>query len=83
MNKELYNTIIAHREKFSRLGGVDYAKHAPEYIQIVPPDNSLSLWEEDYERMKNSMIYGEKMSFNELIMRIDKVQKTINQGVVE
>jgi len=60
MNKELYNTIIAHREKFSRLGGVDYTKHAPEYIRIVPPDNLLSLWEKDYESMANSMVYGEK-----------------------
>ncbi|MCL2042313.1 MAG: nucleotidyl transferase AbiEii/AbiGii toxin family protein [Bacteroidales bacterium] len=77
-DKELYNTIIAHRERFSRLGGVDYTKHAPEYIQIVPPKKWLLLWEDDYERMKNSMIYGEKISFNELITRIDKVQNAIN-----
>jgi len=77
-DKDLYNTIIAHRERFSRLGGVDYTKHAPEHIRIVPPKNLLLLWEDDYERMKNSMIYGEKISFNELIIRIEKVQKTIN-----
>ena len=77
-NKELYNTIIAHREKFSRLGGVDYTKHAPEHIRIVPLENVLSLWEDDYERMKNSMIYGEKISFNELILRIGDIQKIIN-----
>ena len=81
-DKELYKTIVAHREKFSRLGGVDYTKHAPEHIRIVPPENMLSLWENDYERMKNSMIYGEKMSFNELILRIENVQKVINQSVV-
>ncbi|MCL2328540.1 MAG: nucleotidyl transferase AbiEii/AbiGii toxin family protein [Bacteroidetes bacterium] len=77
-DKELYNTIVAHREKFSRLGGVDYTKHAPEHIRIVPPENLLSLWEDDYERMKNSMIYGEKISFKELIMRIGNVQEIIN-----
>jgi len=32
--------------------------------------------------MKNSMIYGEKKSFNELILRVNDVQKTINQNVV-
>lgn len=82
-DKELYHTIIAHREKFSRLGGVDYTKHLPEYIRIIPPENLLPLWEDDYERMKNSMIYGEKISFSELIMRIDKVQKTINKSVTD
>jgi len=82
-DRELYNTIIAHREKFSRMGGVDYTKHASKYIRIVPPENLLPLWEYDYERMKNSMIYGEKISFNELIIRIDKVQKIINQSIAD
>ena len=81
-DKNLFNTIVAHREKFSRLGGVDYTKHVQEHIRIVPPENVLSLWEDDYERMKNSMIYGEIISFNELIMRVAYVQKTINQSVV-
>ena len=78
-NRELYKTIVAHREKFSRLGGVDYTKHAPEHIRIVPPENVLSLWENDYERMKNSMIYGEKISFYELITKIIEIQKSINE----
>ena len=79
-DKNLYNTIVAHREKFSHLGGIDYTKHAPKHIQIIPPKYVLSLWEDDYERMKNSMIYGEKISFNELILRIDNIQKIINQS---
>jgi len=82
-DRELYKKIIAHREKFSRLDGVDYTKHAPKYIRIVPPENLLPSWEDDYERMKNSMIYGEKISFSELIMRIDKVQNIINQSVAD
>jgi hypothetical protein len=81
-DKDLYNTIVAHREKFARLSGIDYTKHAPEYIQIIPPENLLPLWEDDYEKMKNSMIYGEKISFNELIMRVSKIQKVINQSVM-
>jgi len=82
-DKELYNTIVAHREKFSHLGGVDYTKHAPEHIRIIPPENVLLFWEDDYERMKNSMIYGEKLSFNELIKKITDVQKIINQSTMK
>jgi len=77
-DKRLYDTIIAHREKFSHLGGVDYTKHAPKQIKIVPPENLLPLWEKDYESMTNSMVYGEKLTFNELIIRINDVQKLIN-----
>jgi hypothetical protein len=78
-NKELYNTIVMHRERFSRVGGANYEKHSPEHIRIIPPEHLLSLWEDDYEKMKNSMIYGEKLSFEELIKRIKNVQKTINK----
>jgi len=78
-NKELYNAIIAHRKIFSHLAGVDYTKHSPKYIQIIPPENLLLLWEKDYESMTNSMVYGKKLSFNELMMKISDVQKVINE----
>jgi hypothetical protein len=77
-DKELYNTIVAHRNKFSHLGGVDYAKHLSEHIKIVPPKHLLPLWEKDYYEMVESMICGEKLPFNELINRIINIQKEIN-----
>ena len=82
-NKELYNTIVTHREKFSHLSGVDYTKHTHEHIQIVPPENLLPLWEKDYESMINSMVYGKKMSFNELILSLYQVQIIINKNQKE
>jgi len=78
-DKDLYKTIVAHRVKFSHLGGVDYAKHAPQFINIIPPENLLPLWEKDYAEMSESMIYGEKLSFNELIDNIKRVNNKINQ----
>ena len=80
-NKKLYNTIVAHRERFSHLGSVDYTKHAPEYIRIIPPDDLLPIWEKDYENMINSMVYGEKLSFNDLIQKVKDVQKLINLSI--
>jgi hypothetical protein len=78
-DKYLYKTIVAHRDKFSHLSGVDYAKHEPQFINIIPPESVLSLWEKDYAEMSESMIYGEKLSFNELIDRIKQVNNKINQ----
>jgi hypothetical protein len=77
-DKELYNTIATHRSKFSHLQGVDYAKHSPEYIKIVPPADLLPLWEKDYDSMTKSMVYGERLDFNELIKCIEEIQKKIN-----
>ena len=78
-DKDLYKTIVAHRDKFSHLGGVDYAKHKPQFINIIPPENLLPLWEKDYSEMSESMIYGEKLSFNELIENVRQVNNKINQ----
>jgi hypothetical protein len=78
-DKDLYKTIVAHRDKFSHLGGVDYAKHEPQFINIIPPEKLLPLWEKDYSEMSESMIYGEKLSFNELINNIKQVNDKINK----
>jgi hypothetical protein len=75
----LYHTVVAHRSRFSRLAGVDYAKHSPGHIRIVPPDNLLSLWAKDYQEMAETMIYGERLPFGELIRRMEEIQLKINQ----
>ena len=45
---DLYNTIVAHRSKFNRISGVDFANHSPDKITFTPPENVLSEWEADY-----------------------------------
>lgn len=78
-NTELYNTIVKHRSKFTAISGIDYAKHNPANIQFIPPDIILKKWEEDYSQMKDSMIYGKKLDFDELIKRLTELQKRINE----
>jgi hypothetical protein len=77
--KELYKTIVAHRDRFSHLGGIDYTRHEPQFINIIPPESIFSLWEKDYAEMSESMIFGKKLSFNELIDKIKQVNDKINQ----
>ncbi|MEA1875862.1 MAG: nucleotidyl transferase AbiEii/AbiGii toxin family protein, partial [Bacteroidota bacterium] len=36
-DKDLYNAIVAHREKFTRIGGVDYSSHFPPTLNPLPP----------------------------------------------
>lgn len=77
-NTGLYNTIVAHRSKFTPISGIDYGKHSPKNIKFVPPEILLPLWEKDYREMTESMIYGESLEFNKLIKRITELQKRIN-----
>lgn len=77
-NSDLYNTIIAHRSKFTSIAGIDYTKHTPENIKFVPPNELLPLWEKDYQEMRVNMIYGEPLEFKILIQRLSELQKKIN-----
>ncbi|AEE51772.1 nucleotidyl transferase AbiEii/AbiGii toxin family protein [Haliscomenobacter hydrossis] len=77
-NAELYNTIVAHRSKFTPISGIDYAKHTPENVKFIPPDTIIKQWESDYQEMKESMIYGQPLDFNELISRLTALQNKIN-----
>lgn len=75
---ELYNTIVTHRSKFTAISGIDYTKHNPENIKFIPPDIIIKKWEADYNEMKDSMIYGQPLNFEELIKRLTELQKRIN-----
>ena len=77
-NADLYKTIVAHRSKFTPISGIDYAKHIPENIKFIPPDMIIKQWEADYQEMKESMIYGKPLDFNDLINRLTALQMRIN-----
>jgi predicted nucleotidyltransferase component of viral defense system len=75
---ELYNTIVKHRSKFTAISGIDYTKHNPANIKFIPPDSILKMWDADYEEMKSSMIYGQILEFDKLIIKLTELQKRIN-----
>jgi hypothetical protein len=74
-DKELYEIIVAHRFKFSRIGDVDYNSHNPKTIDPMPPTRIIEDWKEDYFKMKEDMIYEEnKPSFEDLIDNLNKLK---------
>jgi len=78
-NRKLYNSIVRHRSNLTAISGIDYAKHNPENINFIPPDSIMKMWRADYEEMTASMIYGQPLSFDELINRLTELQKRINK----
>lgn len=77
-DKMLFNTIKEHRKKFNKMKGVDYTKHTYQDISIIPPENVYSLWQKDYNSMRENMIYGESLSFDDLIKRIKDLEYKIH-----
>jgi len=74
-DKELYETIVAHRYKFSRVGDVDYNLHNPKTINPIPIPEIIGEWNADYAKMKEDMIYEEnKPSFDDLINNLNDLR---------
>ena len=74
-DKELYETIVAHRYKFSRVGEVDYNLHSPKTLNPIPVADKMEEWKADYAKMKEDMIYEEnKPSFEDLINNLNELK---------
>ena len=77
-NPALYETIVNHRYKFTRVGGVDYNLHQPQYINPIPANDLIEAWKQDYATMQEQMIYGNSPSFDEMLGSIRKFVRRIN-----
>ena len=77
-NKDLYQEIVVHRKLFFSMADVDYSLHQPQTINPIPPDEKLKDWENDYKELCENMIYGDKLSWDELLSRITALKKRIN-----
>lgn len=79
-NDELWESIRHHREIFTSVSGMDYTPDVRKRLVLVPREDIISAWEEDYKTMCTSMIYGEKPNFNQLIERMRELENRFHQS---
>jgi hypothetical protein len=74
-DKALYETIVAHRHTFSRVGGVDYNTHNPKSLNPVPLPQIIGEWRADYKKMMEDMIYEtNKPTFEDLVDNLEELK---------
>jgi hypothetical protein len=78
-DKELYKSIVAHRERFSKLGGVDYASHFPPNLNPIPPAALMPEWERDYAEIQGQMIVYDSIEFKKIINEIKHICNIVNE----
>jgi hypothetical protein len=76
---QLISDIIAHRERFNGMNGVDYDSHFPPNLNPIPPDVYLDAWKADYKKMQDEMIPGDSPSFKDLIDKIKEEVAEFNE----
>lgn len=75
-NKDLFQSIVAHRRMFIAMKDFDYNTLSPKTINIIPPESVIAKWEEDYNKMQ-TMIYGKSMLFSDIINKITNLNEDI------
>lgn len=77
-DKQLYESIVAHRYKYSRISNIDYNLHSPKSLNAIPIRPVIQAWKEDYGKMKEDMIYeAEKPSFEDLVNNLSQLQEVL------
>lgn len=78
-NKELFETLVQHRGKYTPVRGISYDLHTPQTINFIPPAEVMELWKKDYQAMQEFMIYGETLEFDALILRMNELKERIKK----
>ena len=75
---ELWESIRHHREIFTSVSGIDYNTDIRKHIVLIPRSEIVKAWEEDYNSMCSSMIFGEKPTFEKLITNMKELEKAFH-----
>ena len=73
-NVQLYEDIVAHRNKFTAWSGLDYTTHLPQTISFLPPESIEEALRDDYKQMQIGFIYADAPSFDEIMERLHELQ---------
>lgn len=83
IDPKLIKGIIAHRERFNGIRGIDYVTHFPPNLNPIPPNRYIKRWKEDYKKMQDEMIPGVSPSFNDLIDSVKQEVGKYNALIIE
>jgi hypothetical protein len=79
-DRALYQTLLFHRYKFSRVSKIGYTLHHPFSLNPTPIESVIKEWANDYSKMKLEMIYDSvPPSFEELIDTVELIKSKLKK----
>jgi len=76
----LFNRVAAHRRIFFRWSWVDYKTLRAGSLRLVPPDDQLTAWRQDYQTMRGEMFFGDVPKFDEILRVIGEFERQFNDS---
>lgn len=75
----LFQRIVEHRRIYFRYAWMDYDQLGPGTLRLVPVENRLADWRNDYAAMRTEMLYGESPDFADILQRVQDFEDSFNQ----
>ena len=71
----LWHSISHHRKHYTSMKDIDYDTDIRKTITLLPPEEYMSAWEQDYNIMREKMILaGNAIPFNQMLERMTELQ---------
>lgn len=77
---QLWESIRHHRQIYTSVHDMDYTPEVRHRMQLIPREDIIEVWKNDYEAMQESMIYGKKPTFQELIDGMSQLQERFRKA---
>ena len=79
-NDELWETIRPHREIFTSSRDGDYTPDVRKRIHLIPPEDAMTAWKDDYDSLVANMIYEDTVpSFTAILEGVAKIEKRFRE----
>ena len=75
---ELYQLLLQHRSNYVRLKTVDYSQMELKQLKFIPPIEHQDFFKNDYNIMREQMIYGDTPDFKKIIEGLLNLKKMID-----
>lgn len=73
-DNELFSSIVEHRKTYYRRAGVDYKAMSLRQLTLIPDPSRLAMWRRDYNDVRESMLFADGPSFDEIIEAVRQFQ---------
>lgn len=75
----LFERVAEHRKVFYRQTWVDYRTLCRGHLDLIPSEEQLLEWRQDYEAMRGVMFFEEPPTFDEILQNVRQFQDEFNR----
>lgn len=78
-DQKLFSRVAAHRPVFFRKKKEAQESLKPGSLRLLPPEAQIRLWKQDYDAMREAMIFGETPEFAEILRVVGDFERQFNK----